>query len=86
MMIFPPKYQIFGVSVSATTYEETTNSVLDAARQRVPATVTHLAVHGLITASDDQSLRDKVNTFDIVAPDGQPVRESRPRKIGQAVK
>ncbi len=56
MIAFPPKYPIFGVSASATTYKETIKTVLDAAHQGVPATVTHLAVHGLITSSEDDSL------------------------------
>ena len=32
------------------------------------------AVHALITASQDPELREKVNTFSMVTPDGQPVR------------
>ena len=32
------------------------------------------AVHAVITASDDPELLAKVNRFDIIAPDGQPVR------------
>jgi exopolysaccharide biosynthesis WecB/TagA/CpsF family protein len=31
-------------------------------------------VHAIITASCDPELRDKCNTFDMVTPDGQPVR------------
>lgn len=74
MMPFPPQYSLFGVSVSVTTYEETIKSILNAAKQGVSATVTHLAVHGLIIASNDCSLREKVNSFEIVVPDGQPVK------------
>jgi len=74
MISFPRKYPLFGVLVSATTYEETIASILYAAQQGVPATITHLAVHGLVTASKDPSLKEKVNSFDIVAPDGQPVK------------
>jgi exopolysaccharide biosynthesis WecB/TagA/CpsF family protein len=32
------------------------------------------AVHAIITASGDPALRAKVNTFDMITPDGQPVR------------
>jgi N-acetylglucosaminyldiphosphoundecaprenol N-acetyl-beta-D-mannosaminyltransferase len=33
-----------------------------------------MAVHALVTAARDPSYRAKVNTFEVVAPDGQPVR------------
>src|SRR4029079_5881710 len=32
------------------------------------------AVHAVVTASSDPDLRDKMNAFDLVTPDGQPVR------------
>ena len=32
------------------------------------------AVHALVTCSDDPDLLAKVNRFDIITPDGQPVR------------
>ncbi len=60
--------------MSATTYAETTERVLAAARQRLPAVVSAQAVHAVVTAAGDPELRAKVNRFDIVAPDGQPVR------------
>lgn len=72
--IWPNKHNIFGVNVSATTYEEALNLIIFAVQKRIPAIVTHLPVHGLILASRDPSLQTKVNCFNIVAPDGQPVR------------
>lgn len=72
--MWPRKYNIFGVNVSATTYEEALNLIISAAQKRIPAIVTHLPVHGLVLASRDPSLQAKVNCFNIVAPDGQPVR------------
>ena len=62
------------MQVSATTYEEATEFILEAARRRWPAVVSAQAVHAVITASDDPELLAKVNRFDIIAPDGQPVR------------
>ena len=70
----PPKYSIFGVKVSSTTYEESSNIIISAAKKSIPITVTHLPVHGLVLASKDPELKVKINSFDIVAPDGQPVR------------
>ena len=71
---WPAKYNVFGVGVSATTYDEASRAVLDAARQGVPAVVSFHAAHAIVTASDNPQLRRTVNRFEIVAPDGQPVR------------
>lgn len=73
-MYWPPKYDLFGVKVSATTYDEAEEMILEAARRRVPAVVSLHAVHAVVTAAGDPRLRDKVNAFQIVATDGQPVR------------
>jgi exopolysaccharide biosynthesis WecB/TagA/CpsF family protein len=74
MVHWPRKYDLFGVQISATTYEEATELILGAARRHMPAAVSLHAVHAVITASQDSELRDEVNHFEIVAPDGQPVR------------
>jgi len=70
----PRKYDVFGVQVSATTYDEATEFILAAARRRQSAVVSAHAVHALVTCSDDPDLLAKVNRFDIITPDGQPVR------------
>jgi N-acetylglucosaminyldiphosphoundecaprenol N-acetyl-beta-D-mannosaminyltransferase len=69
-----PRYDLFGVSMSAITYEQAAELIVASAQQRVGAVITHLPVHGLVLASRDAMLREKINSFDIVAPDGQPVR------------
>lgn len=71
---WPPKYDLFGVQVSATTYDEAVDVIMQAARRRLPAVVSLHAVHALVTASGDPLLREKVNTFQMIGPDGQPVR------------
>jgi exopolysaccharide biosynthesis WecB/TagA/CpsF family protein len=48
--------------------------ILAAAHQRQPAAVSLHAAHAIVTASDDPLLREKVNRFQMIAPDGQPVR------------
>ncbi len=70
----PRKYDLFGVQVSATNYDEATEFILEAVRQGQPAVVSAHAVHAVVTASDDPELLAKVNRFDIITPDGQPVR------------
>jgi exopolysaccharide biosynthesis WecB/TagA/CpsF family protein len=70
----PAKYDLFGVNVSAVDYDMALEYVMDAAKARRGMCVTHLAVHGLMEGSANPDLRAKLNGFDIVAPDGQPVR------------
>jgi N-acetylglucosaminyldiphosphoundecaprenol N-acetyl-beta-D-mannosaminyltransferase len=71
---WPRRYNLLGVSVSATTYKESVDLVIRAAQLHIPAVVTHLPVHGVVMASGDISLQSKIQDFQIVAPDGQPVR------------
>jgi exopolysaccharide biosynthesis WecB/TagA/CpsF family protein len=71
---WPRKCDIFGVGVSATTYDECERVIIAAAKQRKSATVTHTSSHGLTDAARDPKFRAVINSFDIVAPDGQPVR------------
>jgi len=72
--IWPHKYNLFGVDVSATTYDEALVAVTRAAKAGRSACVTHLAVHGLIEANQDLYFRSMLNGFDTVAPDGMPVK------------
>jgi exopolysaccharide biosynthesis WecB/TagA/CpsF family protein len=71
---WPRKHSLFGIRVSATTYEEAARMILAAARDHRSAIVDHMPVHGLIEADKNASFRAMINRFDIVAPDGQPVR------------
>jgi exopolysaccharide biosynthesis WecB/TagA/CpsF family protein len=71
---WPDKLPLFGVDVSATTYEELEEAIVRAARQRRRACVTALAVHGLMTATRDPEFRRVLQHFEALAPDGQPVR------------
>ncbi|MGD8861072.1 MAG: WecB/TagA/CpsF family glycosyltransferase [Myxococcales bacterium] len=73
---WPPKYDVIGVPVSATHYDECLERVMHAARARQSACVSHLAVHGLVEASSDPGFRDQLAQFEVVAPDGMPVRHA----------
>ena len=73
-IIWPRKYDIFGVNVSATTYDELLGTIIQATKQGIPAIVDHMPVHGLVTACGDPYLKSVMNDFDVVAPDGQPIR------------
>jgi N-acetylglucosaminyldiphosphoundecaprenol N-acetyl-beta-D-mannosaminyltransferase len=71
---WPKKLSLFGIRISATTYEESAKMILDAAENRISAIVDHMPVHGLMEADRNAAFRAMINRFDIVAPDGQPVR------------
>jgi N-acetylglucosaminyldiphosphoundecaprenol N-acetyl-beta-D-mannosaminyltransferase len=73
-IVWPKKSNLFGVKVSATDYHEVVRTVIAAGLRRQSAVVTFLPVHGIVTAAQDQEYRKLINDFEIVAPDGQPVR------------
>ncbi len=58
---------------------------MQAAKEQRPLLVDHMPVHGLIEACQDSSLNEKIRHFDIVAPDGQPVRWALNRFYGSGL-
>ncbi len=73
-LAWPPKVNVIGVGVSVTAYDEAVEAILHAAEQRTPAVVACQAVHAVVTAASNGELLRKVNSFELVTPDGQPVR------------
>jgi exopolysaccharide biosynthesis WecB/TagA/CpsF family protein len=73
-MIAQGKRNVLGVLVDAVDYEAATAQILAAARERRPYAVTALAVHGVMTGVQDPAHNARLNSFDLVTPDGQPVR------------
>src|SRR4051794_38488446 len=71
---WPRKHDLFGVMVSATCYDEAVEVISRAAINRSGGAITALAVHGLVHSSRDAMMRRATNSFDMVVPDGQPVR------------
>lgn len=71
---WPEKYEVLGVYVSATDYEDAQERIIQAARLGLRATVDHISLHGLTAFGRAPWLRSRINSFDLVAPDGQPVR------------
>src|SRR5262245_59022286 len=70
----PPRYSVAGTLASATTYADATAHVVAAAEERRNLLVAATSVHGVTLAAGDPSFRDVLNGFDILTPDGQPVR------------
>jgi N-acetylglucosaminyldiphosphoundecaprenol N-acetyl-beta-D-mannosaminyltransferase len=68
------KFSILGVRVDAVDYEAATDRIIRAAQERRSYSVTALAVHGVMTGVLDRVHRYRLNQFDMIVPDGQPVR------------
>jgi exopolysaccharide biosynthesis WecB/TagA/CpsF family protein len=65
---------VAGVLVSRTTYTDAVSSVMQGARAGVPLLAAATSVHGLTMAATDSEFGAILNSFDLVTPDGQPVR------------
>lgn len=65
---------IVGVEVSVVDYDGAVTRIIEAARLRHPLRVSALAVHGVMTGVDDPEHLARLNSFDLITPDGQPVR------------
>lgn len=73
-MIDRGKHNVLGVRVNAIDYNGAVQRVVDAARMQRPLAVSALAVHGLMTGVLDQAHRYRLNQFELIVPDGHPVR------------
>jgi len=73
-MVDRGKHNILGVLVDTVDYAAATERILLAARDRQGFAATALAVHGLVLGHRDRVQRYRLNHFDLVTPDGQPVR------------
>jgi len=68
------KFSILGVQISAVNNVMAIEHIIKAAHEKRPYRVTALAVHGVMTGVQDEKHRYRLNQFDLVLPDGQPVR------------
>jgi N-acetylglucosaminyldiphosphoundecaprenol N-acetyl-beta-D-mannosaminyltransferase len=73
-MINKGKYSVLGINVHAVDYEYAVAKITEAAAARRGFTVSALAVHGVMTGALDYMHSRRLNGFDLVVPDGQPVR------------
>jgi N-acetylglucosaminyldiphosphoundecaprenol N-acetyl-beta-D-mannosaminyltransferase len=73
-MIDKGKFSVLGVMVDAVDYRSATDKVIAAAHDQRPLALTALAVHGVMTGVEDVAHNARLNSFDLVTPDGQPVR------------
>ncbi len=68
------KKNVLGINISVIDYEGAVASILKAAMARKPLKVSALAVHGVMNGVLDPEHRWRLNSFDMVTTDGQPVR------------
>lgn len=73
-MIDKGKFNLLGVNISAVDYEAAVEKVISGAKAKQGMAVTALAVHGVMTGVSSAEHRYRLNQFDLVVPDGQPVR------------
>jgi N-acetylglucosaminyldiphosphoundecaprenol N-acetyl-beta-D-mannosaminyltransferase len=68
------KKNVVGVMVDAVDYEAALARILKAACEHRSYSVSALAVHGVMTGVQSDSHKFRLNSFDLLVPDGQPVR------------
>jgi N-acetylglucosaminyldiphosphoundecaprenol N-acetyl-beta-D-mannosaminyltransferase len=68
------KHNVLGILIDAVDYEAATNFVFQAAREKRGCAISALAVHGLMSGAIDREHKFRLNHFDLLCPDGQPVR------------
>ena len=73
-MIHEGKKNVLGIRVDAVDYEGATEAIIRAAHEKRPFAVSALAVHGIMTGVTDREHKYRLNRFDLLTPDGQPVR------------
>ncbi|MCC9608048.1 WecB/TagA/CpsF family glycosyltransferase [Blastopirellula sp. JC732] len=73
-MIDSGKHSVLGIQVDAVDYEAAVQRVITAAHEKKSYIVSALAVHGVMTGALDAEHRKRLNQFDLLTPDGQPVR------------
>jgi|SRR6478672_2642842 N-acetylglucosaminyldiphosphoundecaprenol N-acetyl-beta-D-mannosaminyltransferase len=73
-MIDAGKKNVLGVWINAVDYEAALSKIITSAKNQKKLAVSALAVHGVMTGVLDEIHRYRLNQFDLVVPDGQPVR------------
>jgi exopolysaccharide biosynthesis WecB/TagA/CpsF family protein len=65
---------VLGIQVDRTTYADATQAIVQAAIAHQPFVAAATSVHGLTMAALDAQFAAVLNSFDLITPDGQPVR------------
>lgn len=73
-MLDDGKKNVLGILISALDYEAAVDSIFRAASEKRGLAVSAVAVHGLMTGVLDPEQKFRLNHFDLLTPDGQPIR------------
>lgn len=73
-MLHRGKRNVVGILVDAIDYEAAEDKIYRAAIEKRAMAVSALAVHGVMTGALDPEYKFRLNHFDLIVPDGQPVR------------
>ena len=73
-MIERGRHSVLGTTIDAIDYDAAVGRIMDAARTGQTFSVAALAVHGVVVGVRDAARRAMLTDFEIVTPDGQPVR------------
>lgn len=73
-MVDRGKHNVLGIRIDAVDYAAAVERIATAAYNRQPLAASALAVHGVMTGVLDRTHRYRLNAFDLLVPDGQPVR------------
>lgn len=68
------KKNVLGILIDAVDYEAAVSFVFERVREKRGAMISALAVHGVMTGVLDPEHKFRLNGFDLLVPDGQPVR------------
>src|SRR6202045_1065534 len=68
------KRNVVGILVDAVDYDGALGFIFEAAQNQRGAAVSAVAVHGVMTGVLDREQKFRLNHFDLLVPDGQPVR------------
>jgi exopolysaccharide biosynthesis WecB/TagA/CpsF family protein len=68
------KRSILGVLIDPVDYRTAVDEIMGAAHEKRPFAVSALAVHGTMTAVLDPEQRYRLNSYELLVPDGQPLR------------
>lgn len=71
---WPQKVDLFGLQVSVVDYDSACDAIITQARENESAIVSCHAAHAVVTFSGDRLLKQMANEFQMITPDGQPVR------------
>jgi exopolysaccharide biosynthesis WecB/TagA/CpsF family protein len=68
------KHNVLGIQIDAVDYEAAVDKIIKAAKNHQSMAVSALAVHGIMTGALNRNQKYRLNHFDLLVPDGQPVR------------